>query len=77
MLLVGLSKDGYTPLTNPSPMKEPETLRTPEEQFESSFLALREALAYDLLEAVKKVTPKNFEQIVVDLLVEMGYGGAL
>ena len=58
-------------------MKEPDALRTPEEQFESSFLALRGALAEDLLEAVKKVSPNSFEQIVVDLLIAMGYGGAL
>jgi restriction system protein len=77
MLLIGLPKDGYTPLPNPVPVREPEALRTPEEQFESSFLALREALAGDLLEAVKKVTSKNFEQIAVDLLIAMGYGGAL
>jgi len=76
-LFLGLPQDGYTQLVGAAPMKEPETLRTPEEQFESSFLALREALARDLLEAVKKVSPKNFELIVVDLLIAMGYGGAL
>jgi restriction system protein len=67
-LLVGLPKDGYTQLAGPAPTKEPDVLRTPEEQFESSFMALRAALAGDILEAVKKVTPKDFEQIVVDLL---------
>jgi len=75
-LLVGLPKDGYPQLAGPAPVKE-ESLRTPEEQFESSFLTLREALANDLLDVVKKVSPKNFEQIVVDLLIAMGYGGAL
>jgi restriction system protein len=74
--LVGLPKDGYPQLAGPQP-KELEALRTPEEQFESSFLTLRRALANDLLDAVQKVSPKNFEQIVVDLLIAMGYGGAL
>lgn len=76
-LLVGIPKDGYTQLAGSTPIKEPEALRTPEEQFESSFLMLREALAADLLEATKRVSPKNFEQIVVELLIAMGYGGAL
>jgi restriction system protein len=72
-LLVGLPKDS---LAGPAP-KEPEAFRTPEEQFESSFLTLRETLANDLLEEVKKVSPRNFEEIVVDLLIAMGYGGSL
>lgn len=76
-LLVGPLRDGYAQLSGATPVKEAETLRTPEEQFEISFLALREALAADLLETVKKVSPKNFELIVVDLLIAMGYGGAL
>jgi restriction system protein len=75
-LLVGLPKDGYPQLAGSQP-KELEALRTPEEQFENSFLTLRRALANDLLDAVQKVSPKNFEQIVVDLLIAMGYGGAL
>ena len=33
-------------------------------------------LATDVLQQLKKVTPKMFEQIVVDLLVKMGYGGS-
>jgi restriction system protein len=77
ILLIGLPKDGYTQLAVLAPTKEPEALRTPEEQFEGSFLALRGALADALLEVVKKVSPNNFEQIVVDLLIAMGYGGAL
>jgi restriction system protein len=33
------------------------------------------ALANEVLEAVRKSTPQFFEEIVVDLLVAMGYGG--
>jgi restriction system protein len=40
-------------------------------------LDLRDTLAHDLLEAVKKISPKAFERVVVELLVAMGYGGAL
>lgn len=38
---------------------------------------LRSALANEVLEAVKKSTPRFFEELVVDLLVAMGYGGSV
>jgi restriction system protein len=38
---------------------------------------LREALAADVLDAVKKSTPTFFEELVIDLLVAMGYGGSM
>jgi len=50
---------------------------TPEEVFEASYKKLRAALAEDLLERIKGSSPKFFENLVVMLLVEMGYGGSL
>lgn len=50
---------------------------TPEEVLESSYQDLRNALADDLLEQVKKCSPHFFERLVVELLVAMGYGGSL
>ncbi len=50
---------------------------TPEELLERSFQTLREALANDLLESIRNGAPAAFEQIVVDLLVAMGYGGSV
>jgi restriction system protein len=38
---------------------------------------LRDTLANDILEGVKKSSPTFFEHLVVDLLVAMGYGGSL
>jgi restriction system protein len=38
---------------------------------------LREKLAKELLEKVKKCPPKFFENLVVELLVKMGYGGSI
>ena len=38
---------------------------------------LRNTLANDVLEAVKKSTPTFFEELVVELLVGMGYGGSI
>lgn len=50
--------------------------QTPEEVLESSYQALRSELAQEILDRVKKCSPKFFENLVVDLLVAMGYGGS-
>ena len=50
---------------------------TPEEAIEHAAGKLRAALADELLERVKRCSPAFFEQLVVELLVAMGYGGSL
>lgn len=55
----------------------PVTIDTPEEVLENAFQSLRHTLANDLLEQMKKCNPYQFEKIVVELLVSMGYGGSL
>jgi restriction system protein len=52
-----------------------ETEQTPQEILDSSFKNLQEQLAQDLLDAVLENSPTFFEQLVVDLLLAMGYGG--
>jgi restriction system protein len=54
-----------------------EAGQTPEEVLESSYQGLRSDLAQELLERIKKCSPKFFETLVVKLLVAMGYGGSL
>ena len=49
---------------------------TPDEQIRVGYSRLRESLAALLLERTKLATPRFFEQLVVDLLVRMGYGGS-
>jgi restriction system protein len=49
---------------------------TPEEGLEAAYQTLRETLAGEILATVKKSSPEFFEQLVVDLLVQMGYGGS-
>jgi restriction system protein len=49
---------------------------TPLEALESAYENLRSDLANELLAKLKKVPPASFEQIVVELLVKMGYGGS-
>lgn len=48
---------------------------TPGEQLEESYSILRISLASELLDRLKRVDYYVFEQIVIDLLVKMGYGG--
>lgn len=50
--------------------------QTPEEVLERAYQDLRRELARELLEYVKKCSPQFFEQMVIDLLVKMGYGGS-
>ena len=51
--------------------------QTPEELLESGYQALRSELTLQVLERVAVVSPRFFEQLVVRLLVKMGYGGSL
>jgi restriction system protein len=60
-----------------SVMQPGETKATPEESMENSFQVLRDALVHEVLETIKTGTPAAFEQIVVDLLVALGYGGSV
>ena len=61
------------PAEKPTPVLDS---RTPEEIFEDAYQEIRENLANELLEIVKSCPPAFFEQLVVDLLVKMGYGGS-
>ncbi len=54
-----------------------DTDQTPEEVLENSYLAIQNSLANELLDTVKKMSSEEFEQLVVQLLVAMGYGGSL
>ncbi len=48
---------------------------TPQERLEAAYAELSDTLAADLLDRLKKQTPRFFESAVIDLLVRMGYGG--
>jgi restriction system protein len=56
---------------------KPEKAETPEEQLANAYRVLRDSLANDILETVKKASPTFFEEMVIDLLVAMGYGGSV
>ena len=54
----------------------PVVTTTPEEAIELAYQGLREQLAQELLSVILSCSPTFFEQLVVDLLVKMGYGGS-
>src|SRR5437588_2449326 len=49
---------------------------TPEERIEAAFAELRDTLITDLRTKLASLDPFRFEQVVLDLLVAMGYGGS-
>jgi restriction system protein len=49
---------------------------TPEEQIETAYQAVQSALRADLLNSIAQNSPSFFEQLIVDLLVAMKYGGS-
>lgn len=52
-----------------------EISETPDELMAVGHRQLREALAIELLERIKSISPSRFEELVVELLLKMGYGG--
>lgn len=50
--------------------------KTPHEALESAYERLRAELVAEILSTIKVSEPVLFEEIVVDLLVKMGYGGS-
>ncbi|MGD9883398.1 MAG: restriction endonuclease [Reyranella sp.] len=59
----------------PPPASPPTTPTNPEEQIERSHRELVAAVEADLLQRLRTLTPAQFERVIVDLLVAMGYGG--
>jgi restriction system protein len=48
---------------------------TPEEAISAAYTALNSTLAQELLERVKAMPPVFFEQLIVKLMLRLGYGG--
>jgi restriction system protein len=53
-----------------------EETATPEERILGAFSQLNDSLASELQDQMAKMDPFRFEQLVVDLLFAMGYGGS-
>ncbi len=65
-----IEQDGAIALDTASPRTSPE------EQIDAANAALQAALRDELLQRILSNSPAFFEQLIVDLLVAMGYGGS-
>lgn len=63
-------------VANAADSQKNEQAGTPQEQIEAAFSAINRSLADDLLVEILGLSPRFFEQLVVDLMVTMGYGGS-
>ncbi|AXY55383.1 restriction endonuclease [Acinetobacter chinensis] len=63
-------------LENIDNLEHYRSIQTPEESIEIASKELNQSIKDELLEKIKSNTPIFFEQLVVDLLVAMGYGGS-
>lgn len=55
---------------------EMSSKKTPQELLDYSFQKLTNELSIELLDIVKSCSPVFFENLVIDLLIRMGYGGS-
>lgn len=63
-------------VANAADPQKTELANTPQEQIELALAAINQSLADDLLTEILGLSPRFFEQLVVDLMVAMGYGGS-
>lgn len=68
------NRDSSTKITVAVPDKE--DAQTPTEMMDKAFTALNATLADELIEQIYNLSPKFFEQLVIDLMLAMGYGGS-
>jgi restriction system protein len=73
-------QDSKTPSQTQGPSHAPRTTdlstpQTPQEQIETAYTDLEAALVADILDRVMEKDPEFFEQLVLDVLKGMGYGG--
>lgn len=73
------------PAANSAPLVEPpvntaaltsSATASPDDRLEQALNEIRDAVAADLLESLKQVSPSRFEVIVLDVLHRLGYGAS-
>ena len=69
------SKEAEAEVTTPATQGAPDTESTPDEALRRAHSAIIGALSAELLDRVRNGTPKFFENLIVQLLIAMGYGG--
>lgn len=71
------SEDNRASAPTAEPLAQSGVLQsTPEEQIEKAFIAVQSALRAELLQRILQNSPQFFEELIIDLLVKMGYGGS-
>jgi restriction system protein len=68
------SSDGGFPSSSPATTEQ--STATPDEVISEAEAVLTQTLKSELLERITTLSPTFFEQLVVDLIVAMGYGGS-
>lgn len=83
LLLIDRFRQFYLRQASPAPKSStddpvPPALpgRTPDEVLQDAYASIRNELATELLDRLLNSSPEFFEQVVVELLVAMGYGGS-
>jgi restriction system protein len=76
---VGNQKNATTPIAaeqNETEKTIENAAKTPDELLRSTIVEMEAALSNELLSRILAATPAFFEQLIVDLLLAMGYGGS-
>lgn len=60
----------------PAEITQEISSETPEEILQKAYQSIRSDLASEILDRIKSNTPSFFENLIVDLMVAMGYGGS-
>ncbi len=68
-------KEFHQPNGGKTPPEPERTVQTPREAMEDAYEEIRKDLAQQLLERIRNCSPQFFENLVVELLMKMGYGG--
>lgn len=61
--------------TNNDHIGELDNEVTPDEALRAAYQKINDSLAADILDRTRKVTPAFFEELLIELLIAMGYGG--
>lgn len=70
---VAFRSRSVVPMADP---QEPSGNETPDELLDATYTTIRRSVEADLLDRMLAAPPDFFEQLVIDLLVAMGYGGS-
>lgn len=69
-------KDAVSTTSKPTIATETPSLEDSGEMMDNAEKANRQQVGSELLEALREAPPEFFEQVVVDVLLKMGYGGS-